>query len=95
MKKCLGCQSEFEGDAPLCQECYFEKLPKCPKCKQTFIWIKAGDQAKHDFWEGYYRCQNKCTDPSSPGGWTMYKIKDREVFAKLKRTTAEKLNLFK
>ena len=95
MKKCLGCQIEIERDEPICFECYHEKLPKCPKCKLTFIYIKAGDKSKHQFWEGYYRCQNECKDPSSYMGSGMYKIKDSEVFIRLKRTAKEKLNLFK
>lgn len=94
MKQCIECKSEVKNDQPICFECYHEKLPKCPKCGLTYIWIKAGDKEKHQFWEGYYRCQNKCVDPKSYMGIGMYKIKESEVFVSLKRTAEEKLKLF-
>lgn len=95
MKICINCQNEVKDEQPICSECYHERLPKCPKCKLTFIYIKPGDKAKKEFYEGYYRCQNQCRDPNSYGGMGMYKIKDSDVFKSLKRTPKEMLNLFK
>lgn len=95
MKQCIQCKSEVKDDQPICEDCYHEKLPKCPKCGQTYIWIRGGDKEKHEFWDGYYRCQNKCLDPKSYCGAAMYKIKERDVFVSLKRTYKEQMELFK
>lgn len=58
-----------------------QDLIPCPKCGLELIYIRGGEKEKGEFWEAYWRCQNRCYRNSTK----MFTIKESEAKQYLKK----------